>query len=147
MSSATDDADNESDTTVQVIGISSSRVNGRVGNVNMMGLVPKLWERGSTPTGTPKGTPRSTHEIVQARARSRSNEKDSSLTARSYSQERSNSKRNESGRSKEGERDLGSLAAMSGYLSMHATNTAACMRASDTLICVRMASERTILCF
>ena len=133
------EANNESDTTEQRMGIrnsgrglafsgSSSRGNGRVGNVNMMGLVPKLWEKGSTPTGTPKVTPRSTDEIVQARARSCSNEKDSRLTGRSYSQERSNSKRNESGRSKEGERALGSVAAMSGYLSTHAPNTAACVR-------------------
>jgi hypothetical protein len=139
MSTATD-IDNEVAPTVQDLGMrnsggglavsgGSSRGNGRVGNVNMMGLVPKLWEKGSTPTGTPKVTPRSTDEIVQARARSRSNEKDSRHAGRS--QERPNSKRNESGRSKEREGDLASLAAMPGYLSMRAPNTAACVRHFD----------------
>ena len=51
----------------------------------MMGLVPKLWEKGFTPTGTPKMTPRSRSHSVTGNPDA---EKDSS---RGYSQERSKS--------------------------------------------------------
>jgi len=58
---------------------------GRGGNSNLMGLVPKLWEKGFTPTGTPKMTPRSRSHSVTGNPDA---EKDSS---RGYSQERSKS--------------------------------------------------------